>query len=315
MDASSIPTTAGRPGLPSTRRGRNDPIRPQPAQHPGQRRQHRPIYYTGAGVATGLRGADGDVHYEAHQVPSVRVGSLRRVRSTVVRLRDWDVALRAVADHPRRGQLGHAVIARSALASCVTATVVFAGGEAAENLVGGFGPHEWFVGRRSTHAVIGWRPGGAGLHLHALDQERTYTSDLTDAQWELVEPMLPLIKEPGRVPKHPRRDTVDAILYVVRTGCSWRQLPADFPPFLWNLICQVCPATTEQLSPRGEFIASIRRGGTGSGLGYKPWLTPAPARQAPHIIGGMSGRYSGRADCAKKRCSAAVRSLGFSSAM
>jgi transposase len=59
----------------------------------------------------------------------------------------------------------------------------------------------------------------------------TYPSDLTDAQWEIIEPMLPLIKEPGRPPKHPRRDIVDAILYVVRTGCSWRQLPVDFPPW------------------------------------------------------------------------------------
>lgn len=58
-----------------------------------------------------------------------------------------------------------------------------------------------------------------------------YPSDLTDEQWAVIEPMLPLIKEPGRVPKWPRRDTVDAILYVVRTGCSWRQLPADFPPW------------------------------------------------------------------------------------
>jgi transposase len=54
---------------------------------------------------------------------------------------------------------------------------------------------------------------------------------LTDAQWEIVEPMLPLIKEPGRIPKHPRRAIVDAILYVVRSGCSWRQLPVDFPPW------------------------------------------------------------------------------------
>src|SRR5690349_24856061 len=43
--------------------------------------------------------------------------------------------------------------------------------------------------------------------------------------------MLPLIKEPGRIPKHPRRAIVDAILYVVRSGCSWRQLPVDFPPW------------------------------------------------------------------------------------
>jgi len=64
-----------------------------------------------------------------------------------------------------------------------------------------------------------------------VERTRTYDSDLTDAQWEIIEPLLPLIKEPGRVPKHPRRNIVDAILYVVRTGCSWRQLPVDFPPW------------------------------------------------------------------------------------
>lgn len=43
--------------------------------------------------------------------------------------------------------------------------------------------------------------------------------------------MLPLIKEPGRVPKHPFRDIVDAILYLDRSGWSWRQLPVNFPPW------------------------------------------------------------------------------------
>ena len=64
-----------------------------------------------------------------------------------------------------------------------------------------------------------------------MERQRRYPSDLTDAQWEFVEPMLPLIKSPGRIPKHPRRAIVDAILYVVRSGCSWRQLPVDFPPW------------------------------------------------------------------------------------
>ena len=64
-----------------------------------------------------------------------------------------------------------------------------------------------------------------------MERPRRYPSDLTDAQWEIVEPMLPLIKSPGRIPKHPRRAIVDAILYVVRSGCSWRQLPVDFPPW------------------------------------------------------------------------------------
>ncbi|MEV3927285.1 IS5 family transposase [Actinomadura coerulea] len=58
-----------------------------------------------------------------------------------------------------------------------------------------------------------------------------YPSDLTDDEWTLVEPLLPPADGGGRPEKHPRRDIVDAILYVVRTGCAWRQLPADFPPW------------------------------------------------------------------------------------
>jgi transposase len=74
-----------------------------------------------------------------------------------------------------------------------------------------------------------WR--GLRLGEQGVERQRRYPSDLTDAQWEIVEPMLPLIKSPGRIPKHPRRAIVDAILYVVRSGCSWRQLPVDFPPW------------------------------------------------------------------------------------
>lgn len=56
-------------------------------------------------------------------------------------------------------------------------------------------------------------------------------SDLSDAEWALVEPLLPSPGKGGRPEKHPRRAVVDAILYVVRTGCAWRALPADFPPW------------------------------------------------------------------------------------
>lgn len=61
-----------------------------------------------------------------------------------------------------------------------------------------------------------------------------YPSDLADEQWALVEPLLPAPRtgpKGGRREKHPRRRTVDAIMYVVRTGCAWRQLPHDFPPW------------------------------------------------------------------------------------
>ncbi|MFE9768194.1 IS5 family transposase [Streptomyces sp. NPDC005808] len=61
-----------------------------------------------------------------------------------------------------------------------------------------------------------------------------YPSDLADEQWALVEPLLPAARsgpKGGRREKHPRRRIVDAIFYVVRTGCAWRQLPKDFPPW------------------------------------------------------------------------------------
>src|SRR3569833_4053796 len=58
-----------------------------------------------------------------------------------------------------------------------------------------------------------------------------YPSDLSDDEWAMVEPLLPPPGEGGRPEKHPRRAVVDAILYVVRTGCAWRALPADFPPW------------------------------------------------------------------------------------
>lgn len=64
-----------------------------------------------------------------------------------------------------------------------------------------------------------------------MSRRACYPSDLTDEQWALVEPLLPPAGAGGRPEKHPRRDVVDAVLYVVRAGCAWRQLPADFPPW------------------------------------------------------------------------------------
>lgn len=63
------------------------------------------------------------------------------------------------------------------------------------------------------------------------DRPQRYPSDTSDEQWALIEAFLPPVRTGGRPEKHPRRAVVDAILYVVRAGCSWRQLPADFPPW------------------------------------------------------------------------------------
>src|SRR5215470_107721 len=58
---------------------------------------------------------------------------------------------------------------------------------------------------------------------------QTYPSDLTDAQWALLAPHLPS-SFGGRPRTTDLRDVVDAILYLLRTGCQWRYLPKDFPP-------------------------------------------------------------------------------------
>jgi transposase len=79
-----------------------------------------------------------------------------------------------------------------------------------------------------------------------------YPSDTSDEQWALIEPLLPEVKTGGRPEKHPRRALVDAILYVVRTGCSWRQLPADFPPWqtvYWYFVRWEQGGVTEQILP------------------------------------------------------------------
>ena len=56
-----------------------------------------------------------------------------------------------------------------------------------------------------------------------------YPSDITDEQWKLIERLIPVYPG-GRPRKTDVRDVVDAIFYLLRTGCQWRYLPKDFPP-------------------------------------------------------------------------------------
>lgn len=72
---------------------------------------------------------------------------------------------------------------------------------------------------------------------------RHYSSDLTNQEWAILEPLIPPPKPGGRPVAHERREIVDAILYVLRSGGNWRLLPHDFPPWqtayhyfrLWRL--------------------------------------------------------------------------------
>jgi len=60
---------------------------------------------------------------------------------------------------------------------------------------------------------------------------RRYPTDLTDAQWAILEPLVPAVRPGGRPAKHARREIVDALLYVLRGGISWRALPHEYPPW------------------------------------------------------------------------------------
>jgi len=64
------------------------------------------------------------------------------------------------------------------------------------------------------------------------NQRKPYPTDLADDEWEIIEPYLPKPKtKRGKKRVHPLREILNAILYVVRTGCTWRMLPHDFPPW------------------------------------------------------------------------------------
>src|SRR3974377_277837 len=114
-----------------------------------------------------------------------------------------------------------------------------------------------------------------------------YASDLTDQEWALIEPHMPAVKRLGRPRETELRSVIDAILYIARTGCQWRMLPKDFPPFTtvqgyfydWRdegliekinfaLLLEVREAAGREPSPSAGVIDSqsgkkTRRGGAG----------------------------------------------------
>ncbi len=63
----------------------------------------------------------------------------------------------------------------------------------------------------------------------ATQERKAYATDLTDAQWALLEPLIPAPAEVAPNLTYTRREIVNALLYMLRSGCSWRLLPHDFP--------------------------------------------------------------------------------------
>jgi putative transposase len=56
-----------------------------------------------------------------------------------------------------------------------------------------------------------------------------YPSDLSDEEWAILEPLLSSAEKRGRPPKWPLRHVANAVFYLLRSGCSWRMLPREYP--------------------------------------------------------------------------------------
>jgi len=63
-----------------------------------------------------------------------------------------------------------------------------------------------------------------------MSDRRAYPSDLSDQEWAALEPLLPQAGVRGRPRETSLREVVNAVLYLLRTGCAWDYLPHDFPP-------------------------------------------------------------------------------------
>ena len=65
----------------------------------------------------------------------------------------------------------------------------------------------------------------------AANDEPRYPSDLSDAEWKWIEPHIPGPAKLGRPPRYAKRKIINAIFYLTRSGCGWRMMPKDLPPW------------------------------------------------------------------------------------
>jgi putative transposase len=107
--------------------------------------------------------------------------------------------------------------------------------------------------------------------MAAMACRRRYPTDLSDAEWELVGPLIPPVKRGGRPALHQRREIVNALAYWLRAGCAWRLLPHDLPP--WQTVYHYWRVW--RLEGRWEQILTVLRERERVRLGREP--TPSAA--------------------------------------
>jgi transposase len=67
-----------------------------------------------------------------------------------------------------------------------------------------------------------------------MTKRRAYTSDIKDEQWKVISEYLPKSSGMGPPERYPKREILNGIFYVLKTGCSWRDMPNDLPP--WDTV-------------------------------------------------------------------------------
>jgi len=65
-------------------------------------------------------------------------------------------------------------------------------------------------------------------------KRKSYETDLTDRQWQIIAPLIPRAKPGGRPRTIDTREVINAIFYLLKSGCTWRLLPNDFPE--WKIV-------------------------------------------------------------------------------
>jgi putative transposase len=76
-----------------------------------------------------------------------------------------------------------------------------------------------------------WTPASRKNYEAKGKQKKRYPTDLNDGEWAYIEPFLPPLARTGRPRQVDFREVINAIRYLVRSGCEWRMLPHDFPPY------------------------------------------------------------------------------------
>lgn len=121
----------------------------------------------------------------------------------------------------------------------------------------------------------------------------SYPSDLSDAEWALLEPLLPAAASTGR-PRGDLREVLCGAFYVVDNGCKWRALPHDLPPWqtCWRWWARLNAAEDDQPSVWDEIVAALRGADrVGKGRAAEPTAAIVDSQSAKSSEGGQGRSF------------------------